>query len=273
MKHTEPQIQSVSDVVARFDDAWVPIAAAAAVLALGLGVGLLLGALTRRVLLRLRADALGPNSDELPAMRRTADIGARGVFWLTFLAALTLAAELVGLSLLAVWVQSFTAYAPQVLLALTIAGAGYIVGRIAGDIAARFIGRGTGERAERVSQLACWGITSLAVLVAATQLGIDVSFVTRIVLVVLAVILAGFSLAFALGAREFVADILGLHYVARGIRAGEHISVAGVSGRVLRVTSTAIIVEVKTGELAIPGRLIAANPVIRLHEPEVTDDD
>jgi small-conductance mechanosensitive channel len=107
------------------------------------------------------------------------------------------------------------------------------------------------ERLGRVTEMALLLGTAL---VAIEQLGIDISFLKATLLILLGGLLAGAALAFGIGGRDLVANILSAHYVHRLYQVGQVVRVDGVEGRIVRITETSVILECAEGDVAIPAR-------------------
>ena len=111
-------------------------------------------------------------------------------------------------------------------------------------------------------------IVAAMTLVAAEQLGVDTSFLTAVFLIVLAAMVGGAALAFGLGARDVMADILAMHYVNKSYRPGQLVRTGSEQGRILRTTHTAVILEGADGETSIPARHFAGDRCVLLSEEE-----
>ena len=68
------------------------------------------------------------------------------------------------------------------------------------------------------------------------------------------------SLVFVgLGARTAVSNIIASHYVAQAYRVGQTVRVAGVEGRIVETTPTAVFVAGPEGRVMIPAKTFAEN--------------
>jgi small-conductance mechanosensitive channel len=107
----------------------------------------------------------------------------------------------------------------------------------------RALGRGT--------QIA---IIIAAVITAVDQIGIDSRFLTGAILVVLATFLGGSALAFGLGARSAVSNIIAVHYVRQSYRVGQRVRLAEQEGTIREITATAIVLETAGGRVFVPAK-------------------
>jgi hypothetical protein len=241
----------------------IPVEAALFVLVLAGGLLLALGAravarsltsVAARVIARLGRTSEPPDVDHVGKAVGMAS------FWLVIVLTLMIASERLGPPVVTEWVSNIVGYVPRILAAILIAALGTIVARVARRIvtgATRSANLPAAERIGRATELALLiGVG----LVAIEQLGIEVSLLATVIVVVLSALLGGAALAFGLGGRAWVENVLSAHYVERLYRAGQTIRVRDIEGRIVRITETAIILESAEGEVALPAREFASNP-------------
>jgi hypothetical protein len=148
-------------------------------------------------------------------------------------------------------------YLPRLLIAVVIAFVGLVVGRLARGAVTRAARSAELVYAARLGRVTEIAIVLVSILVAIEQVGVEVRFVTGAVLIVLAALTGGAALAFGLGGRDIVANILAGHYVRKLYEVGNVVRIADTEGRIIRMTPTAVIVQSKEGETAIPTRHFA----------------
>ena len=182
------------------------------------------------------------------------NVAASGVYWLTLLTTLMVAIDALGLPVFSRWIGAFAGYLPKLVIALAVVFGGIIAGRLARNAIVKTATRLPASQARSLARLTQLAIVIATALIAAEQLGLDVSLLTSVFLIALATTLAGAALAFGLGARELVADILAMHYVHKSYRVGQVVRVGSDQGRIVRTTRTAVFLENADGELSIPGR-------------------
>ena len=94
-----------------------------------------------------------------------------------------------------------------------------------------------------------------AVLIAVAELGIDIALLTALLSVMLLAVLGAFSLAFGLGAREAVSNIIGAHYVRQTFEIGRQVRIGDVEGTIAAITATSVIMQSPGGQVVIPAKL------------------
>lgn len=260
-----PTIEQVRAVVA---DVLPRLVAALLVLLAGWLVAWTVRAIARRILRRLRARL--PEGAGRAAWRQVVDeqgageVVAKGVYWLVIFAAAMVATEALGLPVLTTWLGAVTSFVPKVILAAAVAFAGVVGGRVAGGAVRRASTRMLPRQAEQLGRLTQVVLVVVALLLAASQLGLDVSLLTTVFLIVLATTLGGAALAFGLGARSVMANILAMHYVERTYRIGQRVRIGDDEGPIVRTTTTAVVLQASDGEVSIPGRTFADARSVRL---------
>jgi small-conductance mechanosensitive channel len=136
--------------------------------------------------------------------------------------------------------------------AILILALGTLLARASRHLAARAARSASAPSAERVGQAVETAILLTSALVAIDQVGIEISFIKTVLLIVLAAMLFGAALAFGLGGRELVANVLSAHYVQRAYQVGQTLRVDGTEGRIVRITEISVVIETSDGELALP---------------------
>ncbi len=199
-------------------------------------------------------------------------VAAEGVYWLTLLTTFVLVADALGVPVLNKWLATFANFAPKIVVAVAVVFGGAVGGRLAGVAIEKAATRMAPKQARTVARLTRIAIVAAALLIAAGELGLDVSLLTQVFLVVLAATLGGGALAFGLGARGAMANILGMHYANKSYRVGQVIRLGDEHGRIVRTSNTAVFLETPEGELSIPGQAFAEQPCVVLNQGDNDGD-
>ena len=185
------------------------------------------------------------------------EILASGVYWLVFTVFLLAAVHLLQLPILRSLVAEAGAYLPHLVAASVIVLVGYVAGGLArGAIvrATRSSGVAYGDLLGRIAQTA---VVLIALVVAVEELGIDNTFLVMASGIFLASTLGGAAVAFGLGARTSVGNLLASHYVQRNFRPGHVVRIGTIEGRILEIGETSVVLETAEGRVHIPARLFS----------------
>lgn len=110
---------------------------------------------------------------------------------------------------------------------------------------------------------AYWLVFTPSLIAAVQQLGIDVSFLTELALVAFGVSLAALGIAFALGARDYVANLIARRELD-GYREGDKLRVEDIEGTVVELRRTGVVLATTEGLVTIPASQFSSVPVTRL---------
>ncbi|MEO7521415.1 MAG: hypothetical protein ABIW79_06315 [Gemmatimonas sp.] len=260
--------QSATDV-GRWLAANQPRMVAAAVL---LGLGVLLAFLGRILTVRIinaieRAvpgRAFRTSFGGIARERRVADLLGAVVFWAVLLFFIATAADALGLPLLTSVVASFSLYVPRMFAAVLIVVVGVVIGSLVrGAISAAATGAGS-SFGPGLGQLLRIAIVTSAVLIAIGELGVDIAIFTAFFSVALAALLGGFALAFGLGARTAISNIIGSHYLRKTFEIGQSVRIGEVEGVIAELTATAVILNVPDGRMSVPAKQFGEMPATLL---------
>lgn len=142
--------------------------------------------------------------------------------------------------------------APDVLAAVVIVVAGIIVGSALGSLLRRRVHAVRPGLADVTGKLIHWAVIATALIIAATQVGIAVGVVERILLVVVGGAVLAAAVGVGLGSRHMVAAVIEGRHVAEIIRVGDEVEVDGLRGRVLTFGRASVRMSVDGVETEVP---------------------
>lgn len=226
-------------------------------------VGKLLRALTVRLihLLDHAIRRLSTRYGDRPGLlSASADVLGSIVFWVTVLFFLTAATQVLGLDAFLGWLNRVVAYLPTLLTGGLIVLAGFLLSALVRDVVTTTAPVGDSQRMllGRVSQLV---ILITAVVIGADQIGIKVTFLVVFIAAIAAAIAGGLALSVGLGARDYVANLIGAHHLREVLSVGQVIRVGENEGRVVDITSTALILDAGNGRVSVPARVYNEQPI------------
>lgn len=174
------------------------------------------------------------------------------VFWVVFLIFATIATETLGLDIVSLWLSRLVGYLPRFLGALLVILLGILIGSPVRTAVTAASGTAGFAYPEVLGQMARLGILVVSVVVAFDQIGLDVAFLIVMIAVISGAMLGGAALAFGLGARASVGNILASHYLHRTFQVGHRIRIGDIEGKILEITPTSVILDAGEGRTVIP---------------------
>lgn len=255
--------QSMSEVGQWFVTNQSRLISAVALLAIGLLLAFLLRILAVRLVAAFERAAPGrelrTSFAGVVRERRISEIVGSIVSWGVLLFFVASAANVLGLAFLNAIVASLSQFVPRALVAVLILVAGLVLGNLARAALASTAGAATVFGAG-LGQLVRIAIVTAAVLIAVAELGVDIALLTAIFSVALAALLGGFALAFGLGARTAIGNIIGSHYLRQTYEIGQTVRIGGIEGKIAELTATAVILEGANGRTIVPAKQFGEMP-------------
>ena len=189
-------------------------------------------------------------------------------FWITLTYAVSAAAEQLGLVTFANWVLGLLGYLPRVLISIFILFIGYLISSGTRNMIVAFAEASEFQHGLSLGRLVSGLILAFSLLLGLSQLGLDVSLFTSIIILGVAALFGSAAIAFGIGAADAVRNVLASHYVRRSYRNGLRVRVQGLEGEILEMTPVAVILETAEGEAMIPARQFLENVSLIVEEQE-----
>jgi hypothetical protein len=182
-------------------------------------------------------------------------------FWLILALAVSVALRVLGISGISAGLGVVIEFTPKILVAFSIVVFGHLLGLVASHLISRLNDDITTESiGPRVVHGA---ILAVAIVMGLQHINVDISFITRLLLILIATISAGLMLAFALGARRHVANLLAGRELSR-LAIGERIRVDGIEGNIVAIHMTGVDVATDEGIASVPAARVAELGVLRM---------
>ena len=193
-----------------------------------------------------------------------ANLVASILFWITLFVFVTAALDTAGLTAVSAWLERIVEFLPGIVTGGLIILVGYILSALVRDVTLAAAHAAEFTESVVISRLA-QGITLVtAMVIGLDQIGIDVTFLTTMLGVTSAAVLFGFALAFGLGARSLVSNLIAAHHLRDILEPGQDIRVGEYEGTVLEVSTTAIILDTPEGRTSLPASLYQEQAMVML---------
>ncbi len=189
--------------------------------------------------------------------RRVSELIGGLVFWVVLAVFVVAAVETLGMPVLAAWVGQVGALLPRLFLGGLIVVVGLLAGSVARDAVAAAARAGNAPQADLLGRAAQAGVVVIAVVTGLEQVGVDSGFLTAMMAVLAGGAFGGVALAFALGARTEVGNIVAMHYVRQTFHPGQLVELGEVRGRIHAFTKTTVVLNVDDGQAHVPARMFS----------------
>ncbi len=210
-------------------------------------------------------DRMGQAQTELrwPVSR----ILAHSAYWLVIVFFLAAASKLLALPGLVDIFSQLLLYLPLLLVWAAAVFAVYVASGLVSTAAASAARSAGLSNPDLLGRLARIVVLVFAGIIAAGQIGIDVTLLVNVVTIATAVLLGGGAVAFGIGAGGAAGNLIAALYVRRSYRMGQRVAVGAFEGEILEITRTAVVLDTEQGRATVPARLFDEQTSI-LRDPD-----
>ncbi|MDN4503495.1 mechanosensitive ion channel [Alteromonadaceae bacterium BrNp21-10] len=179
-------------------------------------------------------------------------VASKSVFWITLIFFAAATTSSMGLDFFATWLGAILSYLPNLLAGLVIIIGGYLLGNLASAMARATAQSAGFEQVQTIGNMVKLAVVFTALVIGVEQLGINIQFITNLVIVLTGVLSAGIALAFGLGSKQLIANTVAARQIKHHCQIDDHISIAGVEGTLTEITATMLIIETQQGRTLVP---------------------
>lgn len=220
------------------------------------------------VMLRNWRQQVGSGARLSPA---TIGISAAIVQWTLLFIVVAGVTRILGIEALSEWFGKAVDHLPSLIAGAVIVFVGVVASQFARDLIVALLQPSSGDQAKVFGSLTQVMVVVTTLVMGVGQAGVDITLLVSIVTIVLGGLFGGMALAFGLGARDLVANLIGTHHAQKLFTVGQTIRVGEARGQVVRVTATATVLSSQDGQTVVPGSLFQREAVIVVQTQE--DDD
>jgi hypothetical protein len=177
------------------------------------------------------------------------------VFWLLMLMFVTLTTEILGLGIFVAWLKEIVTYLPLAAAGLLIVLVGFVVSSLARDLVASAAASAGLTQSDLLGRAAQFVILLTTIIIGVDQIGIDIEFLTVVAGILLGSLLGGTALAFGLGARTHVSNIIAANQMRQLYEIGDKVRIGEIEGQITDITVSRVIVETSTGSVDVPAKI------------------
>lgn len=174
------------------------------------------------------------------------------IYWTVILLFAVFASETLGWEVVTQEISNLIAYLPRLFSALII----FIIGLYMAGFVRKAINTGitsVGVQASGlISTIAYYVIMVLVSITSLNQAGIDTGAITSNFVIIIGSVFLAFALAFGLGAKDVLGNILAGLYTKRNFHVGQKIRIENMEGIIERMDSVNFMLRTEKGRISIP---------------------
>jgi small-conductance mechanosensitive channel len=241
---------------------------AIALLLVGWALARLLRVATRRAAALLDSLITRSTGQSRWRVGRSAAVLGTIVYWVVLLFFVTAATQTLGLQSFTDWLARLLDHLPALAAGLLIVVAGYVLSGFVGDLVQATAKALAPPQRQALARLAQGATLVVALLVGADQIGLKVTWLAILAAVIVASVLGGLALAVSLGARGYVANLIGAMYLRQALQPGQRVRVGANEGRIVDITATSLVLETRNGRVLLPARLYHDEAIVVIARTE-----
>jgi small-conductance mechanosensitive channel len=187
-------------------------------------------------------------------VRSTSKFISRAFFWFIIILAIGIFTRVLGFGILSTWIEGLVQYLPNILAAVIIVFIGLITGSFLYSITLSITNRTGITNGRLIGRVVRFSILFISIIIAIDQIGINIEFLTYLIYIFLAISLFGAALAFGIGAKTSVSNILGAYYIHQNFEEGNNIKIGDISGEIVKISTASVILKTENGIAVIPAK-------------------
>ena len=181
--------------------------------------------------------------------------------WFLLLVFIIIAADIVKLTIISTEIANLLRYVPQLISAVIIFVIGLYGAKFIEKTLIKIFKSMDFNGSILVSSIVFYIIMIFVTITAVNQAGIDTSIITNNFTLILGAFLLAFALAFGLGSKTIVADLLKTFYARKNYAVGDRIKMNTIEGTIESIDSIFVTLKTENGKLVIPIKEITENRI------------
>ena len=179
-------------------------------------------------------------------------IVSKFVKWIMYIMIVIIVADVLNLTMISEEIRNILRYLPQLFSALVIFTLGLLLANVIKKGIKSFFESMELSGAKMISQAVFFLLIIFISITALNQAGVNTEIITSNITMIMASFLLAFSIAFGLGAREVVGDLLRTFYARKTYEIGQKIEFQNTVYEVEAVDNISVILKNEQGKLVVP---------------------
>lgn len=188
------------------------------------------------------------------------------IYWAMFLVVFAAAGQVLGLDVVSGVLGQLARYLPSVLSGVVVVIAGVVVSNLARHAASSAARAARIAHARSLGEVARIAVLAIAGVIALEQFGINSTVLVLTLGLVIGGGIAGVALAFGLGSRDAVSNLIAGRHLNRVYRPGQRVKVGEIEGRIIRLEQGSVTLDTGDGRAMVPARLFVQATSMLLDE-------
>ncbi|MBO0592471.1 mechanosensitive ion channel [Cellulophaga sp. E16_2] len=183
------------------------------------------------------------------------------VKWILFLVFLIIASDIMNWKIVSVEIGNLLRYLPKLFSAIALFMIGLYIANFVRKAVKGVFDSFDLTGAKAISGLVFYIIAIIITITALNQAGIDTQIITNNLTIILGAFLASIAIAFGLGSKDVVGDLLRAFYTRKNFEVGQKIQFKNISGTIESIDNITMSVKTAKGKVIVPIKDVVENEV------------
>ncbi len=180
------------------------------------------------------------------------DFIAAFVFWVTMVLSVVSATEILGWPVVSSTLRDLLAYAPHLLGGIIVLVLAMLVSKPVAAFVSSLLSALDVPFKESAARLAGWLVVVVGIFLAVEQIGIDLTFLTANIHILVAGLVAALVLSFGIGCKGVVANLVAGFYTRQIFQEGQEVFIGKQRAKVKSLNEVSVVFETEKGDLVVP---------------------
>jgi hypothetical protein len=180
------------------------------------------------------------------------DFVAAVVFWVTIILSVVSATETLGWPVVSSTLRDLLAWVPHLLGGFIVLVLALLVSKPVTAFVSSLLSELNVPFKESAARLTGWLAVVLGAFIAIEQIGIDLTFLTANIHLVVAGLVAAFVLSFGIGCKGVVANLVAGFYTRQIFQEGQEVFIGKQKAKVKSLNEVSVVFETEKGDLIVP---------------------
>ena len=263
----EPTVNSLNEIFKSFVEALPNLLGAILILIIGWLVIKLVVYVLKKILILAKVDKLTEVINEKVFFGKDAfKINVLNVIvgfakWVLYLVLLIVAADIMKWNAVSSGTSNLVQYIPTLFSALALFVIGLYLANLVKNAVNRLFDSFDLNGAKIISNILFYIIAVIITVTALNQAGINTDLITNNLTIIFGAFLVTASLAFGLGSKEIISDLLKSFYARKNFEIGQKIKFKNVSGTIESIDNISMILKTEDGKIVVPIKDVVGNQV------------
>ncbi|RKE95139.1 mechanosensitive ion channel family protein [Ichthyenterobacterium magnum] len=251
-------LESLSSMWSEIGKSFPSIIGAIAVLLIGWIVTKIIVKIISKALKLAKANKLDDKLNEIEIIEGkklnfdTIKIVSSFVKWVLYIMLIIMASDIMNLTIISEQISNFLGYLPQLFVAIIIFTLGLLFANFVKNGLRSFFESMDLSGSKIISQIVFFLLLIFISITALNQAGVNTDIITSNLTMIMAAFLLAFAIAFGLGAREIVSDLLRTFYTRKTFEIGQKIEFNNKNYEVDAIDNISVVLKNDEGKLIVP---------------------